>query len=64
MNPKIAHRGEQNGSFLKNLNSYNYYPLQARELPGKEFPSCERKQTYFAEFQRETTSKAGFCQGF
>jgi len=22
MNPKIAHRGEQNGSFLKNLNSY------------------------------------------
>ena len=22
MNPKIAHRGEQNGSFLKSLNSY------------------------------------------
>ena len=25
MNPKIAHRGEQKGSFLKNLNSYSFF---------------------------------------
>ena len=24
MNPKIAHRSEQNGSFLKSLNSYEF----------------------------------------
>jgi len=30
MNPKIAHRGEQNGSFLKNLNSYELFSVSER----------------------------------
>jgi len=71
MNPKIAHRGEQNGSFLKNLNSYRISKSLWDILYDHSVVlnvlyntiSAKRQQNNFEHNQGERETPDGICKG-